>query len=252
MTVHFVGAGPGDPELLTIKADRLIRTARVCIHAGSLISPDILALLPPTCERHDSARLTLEEILECCRDATQRGLDVVRLHSGDPSLFGAIREQMEGLEALGIPFTICPGISAFQACAAALRTELTAPEHSQTVILSRTKGRTPMPEHQDLDRLGPLRATLCLYLSAHRISDVARELTPFYGADTPAAVVERASWPGQERILRGTLATLGPQAEAAGIQRTALILVGDALRRGHAPSRLYASDFAHGFREARS
>lgn len=251
MIVHFVGAGPGDPELLTLKAARLLKEARVCIYAGSLVSPGVLEGLSPECETHDSAALDLAQTLGICADANVRGLDVVRLHSGDPSIYGAIREQMEGLDALGIPYDVTPGVSAFQASAAALCAELTVPEKSQTIVLSRTKGRTPMPDHQDLPHLAALRATLCLYLSAHKVREVAAELAPFYGEDCPAAVVEKASWP-EQRILRGTLADIGAQAEAAGIRATALVLVGEALSRGHAASRLYASDFTHGFREAQS
>ena len=250
MTVHFVGAGPGDPELLTVKAARLLREAKACIFAGSLVSPGVLELLSASCERHDSARLDLDQTLALCAEAHARGLDLVRLHSGDPCIYGAIREQMEGLDELGIPYDVTPGVSAFQASAAALCAELTVPEKSQTIILSRTKGRTPMPDHQDLPRLAALKATLCLYLSAHKVSEVAEELIPFYGAECPAAVVEKASWP-EERILRGTLSDIGALCNEAGIRSTALILVGEALSRGHAPSRLYARDFAHGFREAR-
>ena len=250
MTVHFVGAGPGDPELLTLKAARLLGAAQVCIFAGSLVSPGVLALLPEACARHDSAGLDLEQTLALCAQAHGRGLDVVRLHSGDPGIYGATREQMEGLDALGIDYDVTPGVSAFQASAAALCAELTVPGASQTIVLSRTRGRTPMPEHQDLPRLAALKATLCLYLSAHKVPGVAAELMPFYGPDCPAAVVEKASWP-EQRILRGTLATIGAQAEAAGIRATALILVGEALARGHAASRLYAADFGHGFRAAR-
>jgi precorrin-4/cobalt-precorrin-4 C11-methyltransferase len=251
MTVHFVGAGPGDPELLTLKAARLLAGARVCVFAGSLVNPAILEGLPPDCERHDSAALDLAGILAVCAGAHRRGLDVVRLHSGDPSIYGAIREQMDGLDDLGIPYDLCPGVSAFQACAAALCAELTVPERNQTIVLSRTRGRTPMPGHQDLAALAALRATLCLYLSAHKVPEVAAELLPHYGADCPAAVVEKASWPGQERVLRGTLADIGDRAAAAGIQATALIVVGEALARRHAASRLYAADFGHRFREAR-
>ena len=249
MIVHFVGAGPGDPELLTLKAARLLKEAQVCIYAGSLISPGVLAMLSPNCEQHDSATLDLPQTLAICATAQERGLDVVRLHSGDPSIYGATREQMEGLDALGIAYDVTPGVSAFQASAAALCVELTVPEKNQTIVLSRTKGRTPMPDHQDLSRLATLKATLCLYLSAHKVREVADELTPFYGADCPAAVVEKASWP-EQRILRGTLADIGQQVEAAGIRATALVIVGEALSRGHAASRLYASNFSHGFREA--
>jgi precorrin-4/cobalt-precorrin-4 C11-methyltransferase len=250
MIVHFVGAGPGDPDLLTVKAARMLKEAQVCIFAGSLVSPGVLALLPEVCQRYDSAALDLADTLALCAQARERGLDVVRLHSGDPCLYGAIREQMEGLDALGIPYDVTPGVSAFQASAAALCAELTVPGKSQTLVLSRTRGRTPMPEHQELPHLAALKATLCLYLSAHKVPEIAAELAPFYGADCPAAVVEKASWP-EQRILRGTLADIGAKAEAAGIRATALVLVGEALGRGHAPSRLYASDFSHGFREAR-
>lgn len=251
MTVHFVGSGSGDKELLTVRAARLLQEARVCIYAGSLINPEVLDYLRPDCERHDSAALDLAETTAICQEAHARGIDVVRLHSGDPSIYGAIREQMDALDGLGITYDVTPGVSAFQASAAALCAELTIPEESQTIILSRTKGRTPMPEHQDLQHLASLKATLCLYLSAHKVPEVAQELIPHYGSDCPAAIVEKASWPTQ-RILRGTLADIGDQAEAAGIKSTALILVGHALRRGHAASRLYASDFTHGFREAKS
>jgi precorrin-4/cobalt-precorrin-4 C11-methyltransferase len=249
MIVHFVGAGPGDPELLTLKAAHLLREAKICIYAGSLVSPGVLALLSEPCEKHDSASLDLAATLAICTDARDHGLDVVRLHSGDPSIYGAIREQMDGLDALGIAYEVTPGVSAFQASAAALCAELTVPEECQTIILSRTKGRTPMPGHQDLPHLAALRATLCLYLSAHKVAEVAEELIPFYGADCPAAIVEKASWP-EQRILQGTLSDIGTQTEAAGIRSTALILVGQALGRGQAASRLYASDFTHGFREA--
>lgn len=248
MKVWFVGAGPGDPELLTVKAQGLLRRARVCVYAGSLVSPGVLAELPGDCQRHDSAGLDLAAILAVCAQARDRELDVIRLHSGDPSIYGAIREQMDGLDALAIPYSVVPGVSAFQASAAALGTELTVPEGSQTILLSRTRGRTPMPEHQDLPHLAALGATLCLYLSAHRSAEIARDLIPFYGADCPAAVVQRASWP-EQRILRGTLADIG--AQAAGIRSTALILVGPALARGHAASRLYAAEFGHGYRDAR-
>ncbi len=248
MIVHFVGAGPGDPDLLTVKAHRLLGSAQVCIYAGSLVSPGVLELLPAACARHDSAGLDLGGILELCAGARNRNQDVVRLHSGDPSIYGAIREQMDGLDALDIGYDVTPGVSAFQASAAALCAELTVPGGSQTIVLSRTRGRTPMPGHQDLPALAALKATLCLYLSAHKVPELADQLRPFYGAHCPAAIVEKASWPGQ-RILRGTLADIGAQAEAAGIRATALVIVGAALVRGHASSRLYAADFGHGYRE---
>jgi len=247
MKVWFVGAGPGDPELLTVKARRLLRKAKVCIYAGSLVNPQVLKELLPTCERHDSAAMSLEQTTAVCAAAQEKDIDVVRLHSGDPSIYGAIREQMDALDALGIPYSVVPGVSAFQASAAALCAELTVPELSQTIVLSRTKGRTPMPEWQDLPQLAALRATLCLYLSAHKIGEVAQELIPFYGTDCPAAVVHKASWP-DEKVYLGTLATIGELTQ--GVTMTALILVGPALARGHAKSKLYDATFTHGFRDA--
>nr|WP_320132670.1 precorrin-4 C(11)-methyltransferase [uncultured Holophaga sp.] len=247
MKVWFVGAGPGDPELMTVKAQRLLQGAKVCVYAGSLVNPQVLEHLPADCERHDSAAMNLEQTTAVCADARKRGIDVIRLHSGDPSIYGAIREQMDELDALGIEYSVVPGVSAFQASAAALCAELTVPELSQTIVLSRTKGRTPMPEWQDLPQLAALRASLCLYLSAHKIAEVAAELIPFYGADCPAAVVHKASWP-DEKVYKGTLATIGELTE--GVNMTALILVGPALARGHAKSKLYDATFAHGFRNA--
>jgi precorrin-4/cobalt-precorrin-4 C11-methyltransferase len=247
MQVHFVGAGPGDPELLTRKAERLLRACRFCIYAGSLVSPDVLALLPPEAERHDSAALSLQQTTALCLSARERGLDVVRLHSGDPAIYGAIREQMDELDAAGIDYDVVPGVSSFQAAAAALRTELTAPEAAQTIILSRVGDRTPVPPEQELERLAQTRATLCLFLSVHKTESIARALAAHYGADCPAAVVYRASWPDQQ-IISGTLGDIAAKVKAAGIRKTALILVGRALGRGHAASKLYDARFSHGHR----
>lgn len=250
MKVYFVGAGPGDPELLTRKAERLLRAARICVYAGSLVSPAVLDLLPQDAERHDSAKLSLEQIAAICRDAQSRGMDVVRLHSGDPSIYGAIREQMNELDRLGIAYEVVPGVSAFQAAAAALKTELTAPEVAQTIILTRTSGRTPMPTGQELDRLAQAQATLCVFLSVHGIREVADTLAKAYGGDCPAAVVYHASWP-DEKVIAGTLADIAGKTEAAGIAKTALIVVGRALSRDVPPSKLYDSSFTHGHRKGR-
>jgi precorrin-4/cobalt-precorrin-4 C11-methyltransferase len=247
--VTFVGAGPGDPELLTLRAARLLQSCRCCIYAGSLISPEVLALLPPTATRYDSARMTLQEVVQVYRQAHAQDLDVVRLHSGDPSLYGTIREQMRALDGLDIAYQVVPGISAFQAAAAALRTELTAPEISQTVILTRVAGRTPVPAAQELPRLAETRSTLCLYLSVHSIEQVAQTLAAAYGRECPAAAVYRASWPDQ-KIVRGTLGTLAAQVAAEGIGRTALIVVGEALGQSGPASRLYDPGFSHGYRAA--
>jgi precorrin-4/cobalt-precorrin-4 C11-methyltransferase len=248
MKVYFVGAGPGDPDLLTVKAKRLLERSQVCIYAGSLIHPAILDLLPSGAERHDSAGLSLDQIVALFQDARTRGLDVVRLHAGEPSIYGAIGEQMDALDRLGIDYQVVPGISAFQAAAASLRVELTAPEIAQTVILTRTAGRTPMPRSEDLARLAESRATLCLFLSAGRAADLSGMLCEHYGPDCPAALVYHASWP-DEKVIRGTLADIGEQVRGEGITRTALFLVGHALSRP-APhvSKLYDKTFGHGYR----
>jgi precorrin-4/cobalt-precorrin-4 C11-methyltransferase len=247
MRVYFVGAGPGDPELLTIKAERLLRTCTVCIYAGSLVSPAVRRLIPKSAKRYDSSRLSLKEIVALFDKARREDRDVLRLHSGDPSLYGAIGEQMSALDDLGIAYEVIPGVSSFQAAAAALRTELTAPEVSQTVILTRTAGRTPLPEHQALSRLAAAKATLCLFLSIRKIGEIAGQLIPHYGAGCPAAVVHRASWPGQ-KIIRGTLGDIAARTEAANLKATAMIIVGEALSRDLPPSRLYSDTFSHGFR----
>jgi precorrin-4/cobalt-precorrin-4 C11-methyltransferase len=251
MRVYFVGAGPGDCELLTLKARGLIEHARVCIYAGSLVSPEVLGLLPEAAQRHDSAGMSLDEIVEVFRKAQERGVDVLRLHTGEPAIYGAIGEQMDACDRLGIEYEVVPGISAFQAAAAALRVELTAPEIAQTVILTRTAGRTPMPPAERLAVLAQSRATLCIFLSAERVGELAADLAMYYGTECPAALVYHASWP-DEQIVRGTLADIGGRAAAAGITRTAMFLVGYALARPlpHA-SQLYDKHFEHGYRKAR-
>jgi precorrin-4/cobalt-precorrin-4 C11-methyltransferase len=251
MKVYFIGAGPGDPELLTLKAKRLLSNCPICIYAGSLINPAVLDHLPADAERYDSALMSLDEITVMFQAAQQRDLDVVRLHSGDPSIYGAIREQMNELDRFGIGYEVVPGVSSFQAAAAALCTELTAPEISQTIILTRTAGRTPMPEDQDLLKLAKSNATLCIFLSAHKIGEVAKTLAEPYGGQCPVAVVYHASWPDQ-LVLRGTLADIGAQADAAGITKTAMIVVGWALSRDIPVSKLYDAAFTHEYRQGRS
>ena len=250
MKVIFVGAGPGDPELLTLKAARLLETCQCCVYAGSLVSPQVVALIPPDAEKFDSAGMTLEETTAVCKSAHERGIDMIRLHTGDPSIYGAIREQMIELDRLGIEYEVVPGVSSFQAAAAALKTELTAPEVSQTIILPRTAGRTPMPAGQDLARMAETQSTLCIFLSVQIMPAVAQTLTEHYGPDCPIAVVSRASWPDQT-IIRGTLADIAAQVAEAGICTTALIVVGRALDRTGAVSRLYSGEFTHGYRTAK-
>lgn len=247
MKVFFVGAGPGDPELLTRKAERLLRSCRCCVYAGSLVNPEILDLVPAQAARHDSAALSLEEIVAVFRAAHAEDMDVVRLHSGDPSIYGAIGEQMRELDRLGVAYEVVPGVSSFLGAAAALRVELTAPEISQTVVLTRAEGRTPVPEGQELERLAATRATLCIFLSIHSVEALARTLVPHYGEACPAAVVYHASWSDQA-IVRGTLADIAERSLAAGIRRTALLLVGPALSPPPTASKLYDREFSHGYR----
>jgi precorrin-4/cobalt-precorrin-4 C11-methyltransferase len=246
VTVHFIGAGPGAPDLITVRGLRLIERCPVCLYAGSLVPTEILAAVPSGALVIDTAPLTLDEITAHLAQAHSRGLDVARLHSGDPSLYGAIAEQIRRLRALGIPFDITPGVPSFAAAAAALGRGLTLPEIAQTVILTRTATRSsPMPEREALERLGAVGATLAIHLSIANLARVVRPLIPFYGADCPAVIAHRVSWP-DERLIRGTLGDIRDKAKEARITRTALVLVGQALGSEPAPeSRLYAPSHHH-------
>lgn len=229
MTVHFIGAGPGAPDLLTLRGRDLIARCPVCLYAGSLVPTAVLAHAPEDARIIDTAPLSLEEIVAEFQAAQAAGQDVARLHSGDLSVYSALGEQLRALADLGIPYTITPGVPAFAAAAAALGRELTLPEVSQTLVITRTSGRaSAMPATETLEVLGQSGATLAIHLSIHVIDQVVERLTPMYGADCPAAVVYRASWP-DERVLRGTLADIGAQVAANPIDRTALILVGKTL-----------------------
>jgi precorrin-4/cobalt-precorrin-4 C11-methyltransferase len=251
VTVHFIGAGPGAADLVTLRGLRLIRECQVCLYAGSLVPEEIVAAAPAGARVIDTAPLTLDEIVAEIEAAHHAGLDVARVHSGDPSLYGAIAEQMRRLDALGIAYDVTPGVPAFAAAAAALQIELTAPDIAQTVILTRTATRSSaMPEGEALDRLAATGATLAIHLSIANLARVARVLIPHYGADCPAVVAYRVSWP-DELLIRGTLATIRDAAKAAGITRTALILVGRALAGGGSDSRLYAADHHHVLRPRR-
>jgi precorrin-4/cobalt-precorrin-4 C11-methyltransferase len=253
LSVHFIGAGPGAADLITVRGLRLVERCPVCLYAGSLVPPAILAAAPPGAQLIDTAPLTLGEIVAHFAAAHAAGLDVARLHSGDPSLYGAIAEQMRRLDALGIPWDVTPGVPSFAAAAAALGCELTLPELAQTVILTRTATRSsPMPEGESLDRLAATGATLAIHLSVANLARVVRAFEPHFGADCPAVVAYRVSWP-DELLLRGTLATIRAQVKAAGIARTALILVGPALAGGPAAeSRLYAAGHHHLMRPRRA
>jgi precorrin-4/cobalt-precorrin-4 C11-methyltransferase len=253
VTVHFIGAGPGAPDLITVRGLRLIERCPVCLYAGSLVPTEILAAVPHGALVIDTAPLSLDEITAHLADAHRRGLDVARLHSGDPSLYGAIAEQMRRLDTLGIPFDVTPGVPSFAAAAAALGCELTLPEIAQTVILTRTATRSsPMPEREALERLGATCATLAIHLSINNLARVVRALTPHYGADCPAVVAYRVSRPDQ-LLIRGTLADICDKVKEASITRTALVLVGRALGDQPAPeSRLYAADHHHLMRRRRA
>ncbi|KND59624.1 Cobalt-precorrin-4 C11-methyltransferase [Candidatus Burkholderia verschuerenii] len=241
MTVYFIGAGPGDPELITVKGQRLIRTCPVILYAGSLVPPQVLDGHRAT-RVVNTAELDLDAIVALLKDAHDRGEDVARVHSGDPSLYGAIGEQIRRLDALGIRHEIVPGVTATAASAATLGRELTLPGISQTVILTRYAAKTSMPEGESLADLARHRATLAIHLGVRHIERIVADLLPHYGADCPVAVVFRASWPDEERV-RGTLADIADKVRAAGMERTALILVGRVLDAyGFADSTLYAKD----------
>ena len=252
MTVHFIGAGPGAPDLITVRGRDLIARAPVVLYAGSLVPAEVVACAPEGARVIDTAPLTLDEIMAEIETAQDAGKDVARVHSGDPSLYGAIGEQIRRLEALGIDYTITPGVPAFAAAAAALGRELTLPEVSQTVILTRTSMKSsPMPQGEELAKLGASGATLAVHLSVRNLRQVVEDLAPHYGADCPVAVVYRASWP-DEVILSGTLADIRGKVREAKITRTALILVGRVLGDAEfTDSKLYAPDHVHLLRPKR-
>lgn len=247
MTVYFIGAGPGDPELITVKGQRLIRQCPVIIYAGSLVPAAVL-------EGHsaetviNSAELHLEQIIDAMHSAHALGHDVARVHSGDPSLYGAIGEQIRCLRELGIPFEIIPGVTATAACAALLGAELTLPDVSQSVILTRYADKTAMPVGEDFASLAAHGATMAIHLGVNHLSKIVAELLPHYGADCPIAVVHRATWPDQDWAL-GTLADIVDQVAAKGFRRTALILVGRVLATdAFSESSLYRAGHAHLYR----
>lgn len=248
MTVHFIGAGPGAPDLLTLRGRDLIAASPVCLYAGSLIPEEILAHCPAHARVINTAPLALDQIIEEIQQAHGEGQDIVRLHSGDLSVWSAMGEQLRRLEQLHIPYSITPGVPSFAAAAASLGKELTLPGVAQSVVLTRTQGRaSAMPDNETLAQFARTQATLAIHLSIHNLSRVVEELKPFYGDDCPAAIVWRASWP-DERIVRGTLATL-EHAVGSAPGRTALIMVGRALTaKDFQNSCLYASDYDRRFR----
>ena len=249
MTVHFIGAGPGAADLVTVRGRDLIGRCAVCLYAGSLVPEELLDYCPPGARIIDTAPLSLEEIIEYCRVATEEGKDVARLHSGDLSVWSALGEQIRALEQVGITYTITPGVPSFAAAAAALGQELTLPELAQSVVLTRTPGRaSAMPSHETLEAFARTGATLAIHLSIHAIERVVAALVPYYGADCPAAVVYRASWP-DERVVRATLGTIADEVAQTPVERTALIVVGKVLgARDFANSALYDADYQRRFR----
>lgn len=253
MTVHFIGAGPGAPDLITLRGLKLIETCPVCLYAGSLVPEAIVRAAPRGALVIDTAPMTLDEIIAEIAKAHGQGSDVARVHSGDPSLYGAIAEQMRRLDRLGIPYDVTPGVPAFAAAAAVLKREFTLPEIAQTVILTRTSMQaSPMPGGEALEELGRSRATLAIHLSIRNLKAIERALTPHYGADCPVIVVYRVTWP-DEQILHGTLSTIAAKVRAAKLTRTALILVGHVFaERDFRNSALYDPAHEHVLRNRKT
>ncbi|GMO33614.1 MAG: precorrin-4 C(11)-methyltransferase [Termitinemataceae bacterium] len=246
--VHFVGAGPGAPDLITVRAKTLLETTDVVIYAGSLVNPELLKLVKGTCAIYNSAELTLEEVIDIIKTAAHGDKDIVRLHTGDPSIYGAIREQIDRLRELNIAFDICPGVSSLFGAAAALEAEYTLPGVSQTVIITRGEGRTPVPASENLKSLAAHKATMAIFLSAGMLETVSGELIAGgYAPDTPAAIVYKATWP-QEKIFRGKLVDL---AKLGCCKKTALVVVGNILGSDYELSRLYDANFSTEFRKAK-
>lgn len=249
MTVHFIGAGPGAADLITLRGRDLLAACPVCLYAGSTVAPELLAHCRPDARIVDTAPLSLDEIEAEYVAANAAGQDVARLHSGDLSVWSAVAEQIRRLERLGIPYTLTPGVPAFAAAAAVLRRELTVPEVAQSLVLTRVSGRaSKMPAGETLQKFGATGATLAIHLAIHAIEDIAAELTPLYGADCPVAVVFRASWP-DEKVISGTLADIAQRLAADPVERTAIVFVGKSLAaRDFRESALYDPDYQRRFR----
>lgn len=252
--VYIVGAGPGDPELITVKGQKLLSAADVVIYAGSLVNPEILKICKDDAEIYNSAEMTLDEVIKVIQNAESKNKNTVRLHTGDPAIYGAIQEQMDELENKKISFEVVPGVSSFLAAAAALKKEYTLPGVTQSVIITRCGGRTPVPDKESLKKLGQAQATMCIFLSAGLVHNVVRDLmSAGYKSSTPIAIVQKASWP-DEKIVRGTLSTIMDRLKDEKIDRTAMIVVGqclDAKTNGYEKSKLYSPTFSHMFRSAR-
>ena len=248
--VHFVGAGPGAPDLITLRGAELLKQADVIIYAGSLVNPALLDMAREDCEIHNSAKMTLEQVIDVMKQAEAAGKTTVRLHTGDPCVYGAIREQMDALDELGISYDDVPGVSSFCGAAAALRAEYTLPGVSQSVIITRLAGRTPVPEAESLASMASHGASMAVFLSSGMLGRVQEELLKgAYTENTPAALVYKATWP-EEKTVRCTVGTLAQAGEAHGISKTALVLVGNFLDSPYEKSKLYDPSFTTEFREA--
>ena len=252
--VYIVGAGPGDPELITVKGQKLLSSADVVIYAGSLVNPELLKICKADAEIYNSAEMTLDEVIKVIQNAESKNKNTVRLHTGDPSLYGAIKEQMDELEDKKIDFEIVPGVSSFLAAAATLKKEYTLPGITQSVIITRCGGRTPVPDKESLKKLGQSQATICIFLSAGLMQNVVRDLmSAGYKSSTPIAIVQKASWP-DEKVVKGTLSTIIDQLKEENIDRTAMVVVGQCLdvkKEDYEKSNLYSPLFGHMFRNAR-
>lgn len=247
--VYIVGAGAGDPELITVKGQRFLREADVVIYAGSLVNPELLKNCKVDAEIYNSATMTLDEVINVIEVANSRNKNIVRLHTGDPSIYGAIQEQIDILQEKNIAVEVVPGVSSFLAAAATLKQEYTLPGVTQTVIITRAGGKTPVPEKESLKNLAKLQTTLCIFLSVSLIENVVADLLAAgLSKDTPVAVVEKASWQ-DEKILRSNLENIVAQVKAEKIERTALIIVGDCLNKNYEKSQLYSPNFSHMFRK---
>ena len=248
--VHFVGAGSGAVDLITVRGARLLSEADVVIYAGSLVNPDLLSYTKEGCEVHDSARMTLEQVIEVIKKAEQDGKVTVRLHTGDSSIYGAVREQFDELQELGIEYDVCPGVSSFCGAAASLKTEYTLPDVSQTVIITRTAGRTPVPERESIRALAAHQSTMVLFLSTSLTERLQADLLAGgYPGNTPVAVVYKATWP-EERIFRCTVESLHQTVTANGLTKTSLIVVGNCMGDKYLRSLLYHPSFTTEYREA--
>lgn len=248
--VIFIGGGPGDPELLTVKAYKVIENAEIIIYAGSLVNKDILSCARGDATIHNSASLNLNEIIDLMENGVLEGKTVARVHTGDPAIYGAIGEQIRELDKKRIEYDIIPGVSSLFATAAALRTELTLPEISQTVIITRPEGRTPKPSKESISSLASHQATMCIFLGVHMIKNVVEDLLSHYPSDTPVGVVQKASWP-EEIVVRGTLENISKKVVDAGIKKTAMIVVGPVLDPGDfKASKLYDATFKHEYRNS--